>query len=81
MSIPISAIVPSSNRASYIGETIESIFIQTLPPAEVVIVDDGSTDEEGFALSGFGEKVASIASKTRARALLGTLASVSLLQP
>lgn len=57
MSVPISVIVPSYNRASYIGETIESILNQSLSPAEVVIVDDGSTDETESVLQGFGDKV------------------------
>ena len=41
----ISAIVPVRNGAPYIREAIESILSQTLPVAEVIAVDDGSTDE------------------------------------
>jgi glycosyltransferase involved in cell wall biosynthesis len=39
-----SVIIPAYNRATLIGATLEAIFAQTLPPAEVIVVDDGSTD-------------------------------------
>jgi glycosyltransferase involved in cell wall biosynthesis len=41
----ISVIVPVFNGAPYLAETLESIRRQTLPVAEVIVVDDGSTDE------------------------------------
>lgn len=40
----ISVVVPAYNRAHLIGETLEAILGQALPPAEVIVVDDGSTD-------------------------------------
>jgi glycosyltransferase involved in cell wall biosynthesis len=40
----ISCIVPVYNGATYLAEAIESILRQTLPVAEIIIVDDGSTD-------------------------------------
>ena len=44
MSIDFSVIIPAYNRADFIDETLASIFAQEHPPAEVVVVDDGSTD-------------------------------------
>jgi glycosyltransferase involved in cell wall biosynthesis len=40
----ISIIIPNFNRATLIGETLESIIAQTYKNWECIIVDDGSTD-------------------------------------
>ncbi len=41
----VSVIVPTHNRASLIGQTLDSISRQTFRDYEVIIIDDGSTDE------------------------------------
>ena len=41
----ISVIIPTHNRAHTIGRAIESVLKQSLSPAEVIVVDDGSTDD------------------------------------
>ena len=38
-------IIPTANRRSYVCQAIERALSHTLPPAEVVVVDDGSTDD------------------------------------
>lgn len=41
----ISVIIPTCNRAELLAECVRSVLTQTLPPSEVLIVDDGSTDQ------------------------------------
>ncbi len=41
----VSVVIPAYNAASVIEETLESIARQTLAPHEVIVVDDGSSDE------------------------------------
>ncbi|MDZ7957756.1 MAG: glycosyltransferase family A protein [Aulosira sp. DedQUE10] len=40
----ISVIIPVYNRDRYLAEAIESVFAQTYPAIELIVVDDGSSD-------------------------------------
>ncbi len=53
----ISTIIPAFNRAGLIGETLRSVLSQTRAPAEVIVVDDGSTDDTADAVAAFGKHV------------------------
>lgn len=43
----VSVLIPTYNRASFLPGTLTSVFAQTVPPDEVILVDDGSTDDTG----------------------------------
>jgi glycosyltransferase involved in cell wall biosynthesis len=43
--LPISVIIPHYNRPQFLQEALDSIQSQTLPPAEIIVVDDCSTAE------------------------------------
>lgn len=57
---PISCIVPVFNGARYIASALESILRQTYAPAEIIVVDDGSTDATADVLARYSNRVRSL---------------------
>src|SRR4051812_42865104 len=53
----VSVAMAAYNSERWIGETIESILAQTRPPDQIVVVDDGSTDETARVLARFGDRL------------------------
>lgn len=53
----ISVVIPAFNTSLYIGEAIQSALDQSLAPLEVIIADDGSTDNTADIAEGFGDPV------------------------
>jgi glycosyltransferase involved in cell wall biosynthesis len=49
----VSTIVPAYNAAGFIAEAIESVLSQLQPPMEIIVVDDGSTDDTARIAKGF----------------------------
>lgn len=60
MSLSISVVIPTYNRAGLIGETLEAVLGQSQPPAEVIVVDDGSTDATGEVLARFAGRITAL---------------------
>ena len=42
--VDISVVIPVYNVGKYIGETLESLLNQTLKNIELIVINDGSTD-------------------------------------
>jgi len=54
---PITVVIPAYNAAATLGAAIKSVLVQTLPPAEVIVVDDGSSDESATIAAAHGVDV------------------------
>lgn len=57
MSPLVTVIIPVFNCASFVAEAIESALLQDWPHKEVVVVNDGSTDDSLTVLRGFGDRI------------------------
>jgi len=49
----VSIVVPTYNRAERLGETLRSVFNQTCQDFELIVVDDGSTDDTQKVVNSF----------------------------
>ncbi len=54
---PVSVIVPSYNRSPWSGATLRSVLAQSTPVQELIVIDDGSTDDTAAVVSAFGASV------------------------
>jgi glycosyltransferase involved in cell wall biosynthesis len=53
----VSVVIPTYNRARLLVEAIDSVLAQNYPRLEVIVVDDGSTDETPAVVAGYGTAV------------------------
>jgi len=54
----VSVIIPTYNRAAYIADAIRSVQAQTYAKVQIIVADDGSTDDTAAVVSEFGDSVA-----------------------
>jgi len=52
----VSVIIPTYNRAELVSRAIQSALDQTHPPLEIIVVDDGSTDDTKETVREFAER-------------------------
>jgi glycosyltransferase involved in cell wall biosynthesis len=53
----VSVVVPCKNMGAYVGDAIRSALSQTRPPFEIIVVDDGSSDDTREVVQAFGPPV------------------------
>lgn len=64
----VSVVIPNHNYAQFVGAAIESALAQTYSPIEVVVVDNGSTDESLAVLRAYGDRIRVVAQENRGQA-------------
>ena len=57
MSGTVCAIIPTYNRSGMLRECIDSILMQSYPPQQIIVVNDGSTDDTETVVQRFGDRV------------------------
>jgi glycosyltransferase involved in cell wall biosynthesis len=61
MSVPgeqsVAVLVATFNRAKYLGECLDSLLNQTRPLDQIIVIDDGSTDETQQVLAAYGDRI------------------------
>jgi glycosyltransferase involved in cell wall biosynthesis len=61
----VSAVIPTYNYAQFVREAIESALAQSWSNMEVVVVDDGSTDDTAQRLAEYGDRIRTIRQENR----------------
>jgi glycosyltransferase involved in cell wall biosynthesis len=61
----VSVVMAAYNAELYVAEAIESVLGQSVPPSEVIVVDDGSTDRTRAIVEGFSRHVTLVTQDNR----------------
>ena len=68
MSVSVSVVIPAYNAAPYIAEAVDSVLAQTAPAAEVIVLDDGSSDATRNILARYGPRIRLVTQENRGAA-------------
>jgi glycosyltransferase involved in cell wall biosynthesis len=65
----VSVIIPAHNAAAYVERAIASVLAQSMDSTEVIVVDDGSTDDTAVRVRAFGQGVRYVWQERQERAV------------
>lgn len=57
MALTVSTVIPTYNRAHFVRRAVDSALAQSRPGDEVIVVDDGSTDNTAEVLAPYGDRI------------------------
>lgn len=63
----VTAAITTYNRADYLRDALESVFAQDWPELDVLVVDDGSTDDTPTVLARYGGRIRIVRQENRGR--------------
>jgi glycosyltransferase involved in cell wall biosynthesis len=58
--ITVTTVIPVRNRGQFIARALESVSLQTCPPAQIIVVDDASTDETPNIVEDLAKKLSNL---------------------
>ena len=53
----VSVLMPTFNRGGMLSEALDSVLGQSIPPHQVVVIDDGSTDDTSERVARYGARI------------------------
>lgn len=61
----VSVLIPTYNRAAFVTQAIDSVLDQDFRDREIVVVDDGSTDDTPRLLAAYGDRIRYVRTENR----------------
>jgi glycosyltransferase involved in cell wall biosynthesis len=53
----VTVLIPTFNRAHFLAQCLDSVLGQTIPPAQVIVINDGSTDNTREVLTPYMDRI------------------------